>query len=133
VQVFIDTSAMLAILDASQPDHAAAKRSLRRLADENDELITHSYVVVEANALVQRRLGTDALRDLHHVVLGAIPVRMVDRALHDAAVVAQVAADRRRVSLVDWVSFAFMRREQIEHAFAYDEHFVEQGFQLVTP
>jgi predicted nucleic acid-binding protein len=133
VQVFIDTSAMLAILDASQPDHAAAERSLRRLADENDELITHSYVVVEVNALVQRRLGMDALRDLHHAVLGAIPVTIVDRALHDAAVVAQLAADRRQVSLVDWVSFAFMRREQIEHAFAYDEHFVEQGFQLVTP
>ncbi len=133
MRVFVDTSALLALLDASQPDHGVATNVLTRLADDDADLVTHCYVIVEANALIQRRFGMTALKELHRELLSAIDVVMVDRGLHDAAVTAQLAADRRRISLVDWLSFEMMRREQIDHAFAYDQHFVEQGFQLVTP
>jgi predicted nucleic acid-binding protein len=133
VRIFVDTSALLALLDASQPVHGEATNALIRLADEGVGLVTHNYVIVEANALVQRRLGMDALNALHRDVLSAIDVVMVDRALHDAATTAQLAAGRRQVSFVDWVSFEMMRREQIESAFAFDQHFAEQGFELVTP
>ena len=55
----------------------------------------------------------------------------VDEDLHRAAVTALLAGVRRRVSLVDWVSFELMRRRRIERAFAFDRDFERQGFEAV--
>jgi len=37
----------------------------------------------------------------------------------------------QRFSLTDAVSFEVMRREQISRAFAFDQHFVTAGFELL--
>ena len=42
---------------------------------------------------------------------------------------ALLAAVRRRVSLVDWVSFELMRRSGLQAAF--DHHFTTQGLQTL--
>jgi predicted nucleic acid-binding protein len=42
-----------------------------------------------------------------------------------------LAAARRKVSLVDWVSFEVMRRTGIDVAFAFDDDFRAQGFRTV--
>jgi predicted nucleic acid-binding protein len=42
------------------------------------------------------------------------------------------AANRRSLSLVDCVSFVVMRQLAIRDAFAFDRHFEEQGFTLVS-
>jgi len=39
---------------------------------------------------------------------------------------------RRQVSLVDAVSFVAMRQRKIEEAFAFDPHFEQEGFVLLT-
>lgn len=133
--MFVDTSALYALLDRDDAEFGAA--SLRwsslcaSIADGAIEARTHSAVVVETSALVQHRLGLTAVRDLHDLVLPAMGIRWVDDVLYGRAVIAAVAADRRRVSLVDWLSFLMMREEGIEIAFAFDDDFVEQGFALV--
>ena len=43
-----------------------------------------------------------------------------------------LASRKRSVSLVDCVSFAFMRRHAIKTAFAFDRHFLNQGFKPPT-
>jgi predicted nucleic acid-binding protein len=93
------------------------------------ELITHNYVVVETTALVERRLGHEAVRDLHTHLLEPIEITWVDREAHALAVSALVAA--RGVSFVDRVSFQVMRKRGIDAAFAFDRDFAAQGFTLV--
>jgi predicted nucleic acid-binding protein len=88
-------------------------------------------VVVESASLVQRRLGIDAARDLLGRLLAAIEVLWVDPDLHEAGIAALLAARRRDVSLVDWVSFELMRRRGIETAFAFDRDFALQGFTTI--
>jgi len=39
-----------------------------------------------------------------------------------------ISANLRKLSLVDCTSFVLMRRLGVETAFAFDQHFVEQGF-----
>jgi predicted nucleic acid-binding protein len=95
--------------------------------------VTHNYVVLEAAALVQRRLGVEAIRDLVDDLLGVVRVVWVDEALHQSGVTALIASGRRDVSLVDWVSFEFMRRQGVDRAFAFDEDFARQGFTAVPP
>lgn len=93
--------------------------------------MTSSYVVVEATALVQRRLGVEATRDLLGAVVPALEVAWVTEELHLAGAAALLAAGRRDVSLVDHVSFELMRRRGIRSAIAVDRHFADAGFDLL--
>lgn len=126
--VFLDTSALYALLDRDDAHHQEAAQTFRGLLEDRWSLTTHAYVVVESVALVQRRLGVEAVRALAHDLLGVVEVAPVGEALHRAALTALLASGRREVSLVDWTSFLFMRERRLEKAFAYDEHFWEQGF-----
>jgi len=130
VTILADTSALLPVLAGNDVDHERCRRTFEDLARAND-LIAHSYVIVEAASLAQRRLGTDAVRTLLAEIVPLIEIVFVDRELHDAAVTAHLAASRRAVSLVDWTSFELMRRRGIGIAFALDTDFKQQGFRTV--
>jgi predicted nucleic acid-binding protein len=96
------------------------------------ELVTHSSVVVESVALVQRRLGMAAKRVLLDEFVRSMTVVWVDVELHARATTALLAANRRDVSLVDWTSFEVMRERTIDVAFAFDDAFAKQGFTLLA-
>jgi len=129
---FVDTSALYPLLNADDDDHAAAAGWLGGPgSDPAEELVTHSYVVIETTALVHRRLGGDAVRAFLEHLLPTIGVVYVDEPLHRAATSAFLASLRRRPSLVDWVSFEMMRNGGIEQAFAFDRDFETQGFRTV--
>ena len=128
MNVFVDTSALLALLDGDDERHDAAVETWDRLATLEPRLLTTNYVVVETLAVSQHRLGIGAVRGLVRDVLPAIEIVFVNETQHDAGVAALLAAGRRRLSLVDCVSFEVMRRLDVGRAFAYDRHFAEQGF-----
>ena len=125
MRVFVDTSALLAILDEDDRDHLVAAETFRSLLESAD-LVTHNYVLVECLALVRRRLGRAAVVQLSDGILPAIDTIWVDEALHQAALAAHLAAGS--ASLVDQVSFEVMRREELETAFTFDKDFEAQGF-----
>ena len=58
-------------------------------------------------------------------------VEWMTEAQHTTGVTALLTASSRRLSLVDCVSFATMRRLGIKTAFVFDRHFSEQGFVCV--
>lgn len=130
--VFVDTSALYAGLAEDDDDHTAAASVWSRLIEAGTPIRTHSSVLIETTALVERRLGIDAVRDLHHILVPAMSVRWVDAALHHTAMTALLAAGRRDVSLVDWISFEMMHEEHVTDAFAFDADFEAQGFRLVS-
>jgi predicted nucleic acid-binding protein len=90
-------------------------------------------VIVETIAVVQHRLGLDAVRAFVRDVLPLIEVTHVDQATHKAALTALLAANRRHLSLVDCASFHAMREAGLQQAFAFDSHFDEMGFTLDAP
>jgi predicted nucleic acid-binding protein len=120
---FIDTSALYALTVPDDHDHDRSKSALRSLRGQ--PLITHNYVVLESATLVQARRGIVALRRLTDDLLPIVTVAWVDRELHARAMNALVADSRRGVSLVDHVSFAFMRERGIEAAFELVEEAVQ--------
>ena len=128
----MDTSAILAFLDADEKRHAKAVKAWNELLDGEATLFCTNYVLVETFALVQNRLGLEAVRALAEVVVPLLEVQWVDEEVHRAAVSALLAASRRGLSLVDASSFEVMRRLGLSRAFALDAHFTEQGFE-VTP
>jgi predicted nucleic acid-binding protein len=128
--VFVDTSALYALLDEADAHHVEASDVLRRLV--GTELMTHQYVVVETSALVGRRLPWPATERLVDGLLPVIDVRPVDADLHAAAMGAYRRSASASVSLVDHASFAMMRSLGIGRVFAYDDDFASEGFELVS-
>jgi predicted nucleic acid-binding protein len=130
VSVFVDTSALYALLDEADARHAEASDALRRLV--GTELVTHTYVVVETSALVGRRLPWPATERLFDGLLPVIDVRPVEADLHATAMAAYRRSASASVSLVDHASFALMRLLGIGRVFAYDDDFAREGFQLAV-
>lgn len=129
--VFVDTSALLPIPNRDDPDYAAAVAIWNSLLDRREQPVTTSYVVVETVALMQRRLGIDAVRYFDAVVTPLLEVVWVDPQLHERGMAALLAAGSRRLSLVDCVSFEVMRARGLTAAFAFDDDFTRQGFELL--
>jgi predicted nucleic acid-binding protein len=130
VSVFVDTSALYALLDEADAHHAEASDLLRRLA--GTELVTHAFVVVKASALVGHRLPWVASQRLIDGILPVIDVEAVDADLYETAVASYRRSESARVSLVDHASFALMRSLGIRRAFAYDDDFAREGFELIA-
>lgn len=131
--VFVDTSALYAVHDRDDVVHSQAAAVWATLLDGMEDgsitCFTHSAVVVESSALVQRRLGLPALRALHHQTLPVTEIVWVGPELHAKAVSALLAAGSGDVSLVDWTSFELMRERGVLEAFAFDDDFLAQGFE----
>ncbi len=130
--VFVDTSALFAVLDRDDQLHVAARETWADLlSTEEAQLVTSNYVIIESFALVQSRLGMDALRTFNDDVLPVVGIRWVTEEDHRSAAQAVLAADRRDLSLVHCTSFRIMRRLRLRSAFAFDRHFREQGFETL--
>jgi predicted nucleic acid-binding protein len=130
VTVFLDTSALLALMDADEARHTEAGLIWKQLLDGDVTIVTTNYVLVETYALTQRRLGSAAVRVLTDDLLPVVQVEWIEREVHERAVSALIAANRRELSLVDAVSFDVMRQRGLDQAFAFDRHFGEAGFTL---
>jgi predicted nucleic acid-binding protein len=131
VTAFVDTSALYAALDRSDAHHRRAAEALRRLISEDAVLVTSNYVLVETTALLQGRLGMDAVRTFHGDLAPLLQVEWIAEVRHQAGMEATLAAGRRKLSLVDCTSFQIMREAGIATAFCFDQHFPEQGFEVI--
>ena len=128
--VFVDTSALIALLDGDDPRHEEVREAFARHV--SDELVTHGYVVAESLAVTRRRFGIDGVVALLDDVLPAIALLPVDTALHAEAQRQYRAALPSGVSFVDRVSLAVIERDGIPTAMVLDPDFEQVGL-TTTP
>ena len=132
MNVFVDTSAILAVLDAGDANHAQAKAMWEKTVSDGTELVCHNYILVETSAVILRRLGLEAVRVFEQDIVPVLRLVWVTREVHESAASAHLLASRRTLSLVDCVSFEIMRRTGIRSAFAFDRHFTEYGYEFLA-
>lgn len=128
MSVFVDTSGLLGVLDRDDVHHASAAGSWVDIFRSDEVLTTTNYVLIETISLLQHRLGLAAVRFFQEEILPVVGIIWVDAAVHHAAMSIMLAAGRKKLSLVDCVSFEAMRLGGISTAFTLDQHFREQGF-----
>lgn len=129
--VFLDTSGVLAYLDASDQEHPLAAQSIRQVVEWGSPLVMTDYVRLESWALIQRRMGLAMLETFRNAVLPRCEVEVVGQEGFARVSGQCLVAQRRTLSLVDVASFDCMRRRGLKRALAFDAHFEEQGF--LTP
>lgn len=128
---FADTSALYAFLDKASRWHDLAKQVWSDMIAAGDLLVTTNHTLLETAVLCQSRFSRPVARDLFDRVVPGMDVYWVEQEVHGAAVAALLAANRRDLSLADCVSFEVMRRLDIRRAFTLDEHFREQGLDVL--
>jgi predicted nucleic acid-binding protein len=129
--VYLDTSGVLAYLDADDACHSMAESAWSSVLDAKSKFLMTDWVRLECWSLVQRRLGIEAVADFHQVILKLCQMDTVAENRFELLSRQVLLSRRRNLSLVDLSSFDSMQRHGIKQAIAFDKHFTEHGF--VTP
>ena len=125
----IDTSAIYALADRNDANHAVALARFSRLLQDRVVLVLHNYILIEALALLQHRLGLSSAVAFAESSV-AFDTRWVTDEIHREATL-RWQRGKRTLSFVDHVSFVVMQHAGIESAFAFDPDFEGAGFRLV--
>jgi uncharacterized protein len=129
--VFVDTSAVLALLVPTDAHHTRARRAFAKLAADETRLMTTSYTLVECYALIGRRLGLDALTKFRADFAPLLDVVWIGSDEHERGLDLLEESHSAKLSLVDAVSFVVARDRDVERVFAFDPHFTKAGFTAV--
>lgn len=129
--IFMDTSAFYAMISSDDPNHEIALQTWADLIENNEQLMCNNYILVESIALIQNRVGVEAVATLHNDIIPALEVDWLDESLHNAIMEVVISTNRRALSFVDQSSFSTMRRHKIKKAFTFDDHFRKQGFEVI--
>ena len=131
MNLFIDTSAFLAILNSDDLFHQQAKRIWMDVLSNNNNLVCSNYILVETIALLQSRSGLEAVRIFENRIQPVIDIVWIDELTHKNALRTLILTNRRRLSLVDCTSFVILRNQNYDQVFTFDSHFSEAGFSVL--
>lgn len=122
---FVDSSAIVAMVDASDSTHNAAVSAYGELLQQGYKLFTTNHVIAETVDLLGAGVGPDIarrwLRD-HR-----LPVYHADEQdEHRAKALVISSRSPRGLSYVDAVSLVVMEKFGVADAFAVDPHFLSE-------
>jgi uncharacterized protein len=122
---FVDSSAIVALVDGDDASHTAAVDAYRSLVSSGYRLFTTNHVVVEAYDLLSAGVGVAVAR--RWLREHRLAIYTTDEADDEKArrLVAGTGG-ARSVTLTDAISFVVMERLGVADAFAVDPHFLAE-------
>lgn len=129
-RVLVDTSAIYALIDRNDTCHQAAKSRLKSLREARAEPILTNFIVAESHSLLLARLGASTAR--RWLLTNLWSVERVTAEDEDTAKDIIKSFVDKTFSYTDATSFAAMERLFIKEVFAFDRHFQQYGFQLLS-
>lgn len=132
-ELFVDTSAWMAILDSGDVNHRPALTFQRQIAGA-DLLIVTNYILDELYTLVMMDLGYLKAIEIKHKLDALAAAKIlelvwVDQVLSDAGWAIFERFNRDKAwSFTDCVSYAVMNRRGLHEVFSFDHHFEQMGF-----
>jgi predicted nucleic acid-binding protein len=127
--IFIDTSALYALVSRNDRFHEKAKNIYMNLIDEGRVLYTSAYVLVETIALIHSRLGFEVVRKFMKGIENIIEVIYIDEKLHKE--IWRLLEDKEgQISFVDCSTVLLVKQMDTE-LFAFDEDLKREGFKVL--
>ncbi len=130
--IFADTSALYALLVRDDYMHVRAKKCFSYISENTVQLLSSSFILVETIALLQRRIGLEAVQDFNNRIVPLMEILWVNKDWYGRGIQRLQSQKIRDISLVDCLSFEIMDARSITMAFTYDKHFEENGFMIAT-
>jgi predicted nucleic acid-binding protein len=130
MNVFVDTSAWLALYDRSDQHHRAALRIADELKAQRATLTLSDFVLAESLTLIRFRVGHSWAVRFGQVILESrvADIVEVDHKLRRRAWDIFRQYEDKDFSFVDCSSFALMEHLGVTASFAFDRHFEQYGF-----
>lgn len=123
--VLWDSSAILALLDRDDADHARAVAIAREIAAGKRPSFSTHYIEAEAHALLLRKLGRTIAREW--LLTGGLPVVRASEEEEQRAREILAQYTDKDWSLCDAISFAVLEARRVQTAFSFDIHFRQYG------
>ena len=123
--VLWDSSAILALLDADDADHARAVEIASQIAGDRRPSFITNYIEAEAHALLLRKLGRAIARQW--LLSGGLNVVRASLAEEQRARDILVRHTDKDWTLCDAISFAVLDARHVARAFTFDHHFRQCG------
>jgi predicted nucleic acid-binding protein len=116
---FVDSSAIVALVDRHDPTHQQALAAYHELVDDGYHLFTTNYVIAETLQLLEISSGPDTAR--RWLQDHRLPVYHADEQ-DERRAIARITNARpgTRLSMTDAISFIVMDRLGVSDAFAVD-------------
>jgi predicted nucleic acid-binding protein len=129
--VFVDTGYLLALELSNDQNHRTATKHWRSVRRRLPQLVTASYVFDEVVTYFNSREHHAKAVEVGHRLLTSPSMQCVhvdEKLFQQGWQFFQLHKDKE-YSLTDCISFVVMKKLGIETAFAFDQHFVQAGFQ----
>jgi predicted nucleic acid-binding protein len=135
-QLFLDTSALVAVWHKRDGHHERAARFLDECLRDGTVFVTTDYVFDEVVTFLRRRGGHALAVRVGEALRASRQVRVleVQAPVRDRAWEVFVRHEDQELSFTDCVSFAVMRALDLREVFSFDRDFAAMGFLLLpTP
>jgi len=126
--VFVDTSAIAAVVNGNDKHHNSALRIYKKLQRPQFYLLVTNFVIAETHALLLKKGNINIAREW--LMRSAYKDFSVHRPEEDMEMEAVKRIDKYKdkdFSLTDMLSFLVMEKIGIKYYFAYDRHFAQIG------
>lgn len=129
-KIFFDTSAIYAYINSKDPHHSAVSGVVRT---RHGGLVITNYIFDEIITLARVRLGHKTALVVGNILLNAPEIERVFINESDESEAWRLFACRydKEYSFTDCTSFVIMKRMNLTTAIALDEHFRQEGFEIV--
>ncbi|MDH5203808.1 MAG: PIN domain-containing protein [Nitrospirota bacterium] len=125
MRIFIDTGAFIALIDAGDENHKAAKTFYKSAIEKGTKFVTTNFVVCETMNYLSARVSHDVsvifrenLKKSSFIEIITITPFVEDSAFN----IFKQYADKD-FSFTDCTSFSVMKSLKINRSFAFDKHF----------
>lgn len=128
--IFIDTSAWIALVDKDDSHHKEAASSYPPLLKNCRNLITSNLVIAETYIVIVNELGHKPAIDFLEKLKASPRILKVysnEDTEEEGELILAKYGDQN-FSYTDAVSFVIMKRQRIKKAFCFDKHFLIAGF-----
>ena len=132
--IFVDTSAWLALADSNDMHHQKAASSFPVILKNSQKLYTTNMVLSEAYTLLREELGHKAAMTFLISINTSPRIKVLysDREIEKEAQELLPKFYDQPFSYTDAVSFIFMQKLKMKKAFSFDKHFLIAGY-ILTP
>jgi predicted nucleic acid-binding protein len=132
-EVFVDTSAWIAVSDLRDKFHPAARAEYNRLIGDAFTLVTTNLVIAETYIIIRRTGGHAQAMRLLRSLRGSPRLQKVwsEAGLESQAEEILERHSDQDFSFADAVSFVVMQERGIGQAFTFDNHFAILGFKML--